>query len=59
MSDTKTIDLEECVNKNYSQIELPECKECEGYNYNCPSYYPIKSVLHTRGKRYDKNEENQ
>jgi hypothetical protein len=40
--ETKEINLEQCVNKNYSDIELPECADCEGYNYNCPSYYSLK-----------------
>lgn len=58
MTDTKEIDLEQCVNKEYAQIQpIEECKGCEGHDYTCKSYYPIKSFLHTRGKRYDKHDE--
>ena len=42
---TKLIDLEECVNKEYSQIIFEECKECDGYNYNCTSYYKLKDYV--------------
>jgi len=40
--DTQEIDLERCINKEYGQIEFSkECRQCEGYNYNCVSYYPL------------------
>jgi hypothetical protein len=44
--ETKELDLEVCVNKEYADIQpVIECKECEGYNYNCPSYYTIKQRI--------------
>jgi Na+-translocating ferredoxin:NAD+ oxidoreductase RnfC subunit len=50
--DTKSIDLEVCVNKEWAQIDLPECKECEGYNYNCTSYYPLEKYCKVIKKGY-------
>jgi len=52
MTDTDTVDLEVCVNKNYAQIELPECSECEGFNYNCTSYYPLGRYKVILGDKY-------
>jgi hypothetical protein len=49
--ETAELDLEQCVNKNYAQLQpIPECKHCEGYNYNCPSYYTIKQQINESGK---------
>jgi len=46
--ETQELDLEQCVNKNYAQLVLPECGVCEGYDYNCPSYYKLGEYIKTR-----------
>ena len=44
--ETATLDLEQCVNKEYADIQpIAECKHCEGYDYNCPSYYTIRQRI--------------
>ena len=51
--ETDELDLEECVNKMHAEITFPQCEECEGFNYNCPSYYSMKAYVNERGKKYE------
>jgi hypothetical protein len=46
VDEKKEADLEMCINKEYADLQpIPECKECEGHNYNCPSYFSISERL--------------
>lgn len=46
MSDTKSLNLEQCVNVEYAQVKpMKECEDCKGYNKTCLGYYPLKEQL--------------
>lgn len=49
------INLEMCVNKEQPLME-EYCKECEGYNYNCTSYYPLKESIKKYNEKGEMND---